>query len=282
MSFEIQDLPDIIRIITFIRLGKNKIVEKSKVKAWIDKVCSSKSSTACADDADIDRTMGEMADEGLVSCEGSKIELTNQGAFLSRQWQNFFGKKEPVLELVAGLADGSVTALVVILSAFIGSLALGTTTFAAFLTLAAVAITNFSSFFLGGVTEDFSDLLNLHSLIHYSVSDIPDLGERDKSLKLIQELFAVLHGDIRRSSARAAVICAATTFLAGSLPIAIYLFLPPILGLVISLIIIGAVLGVFLVRYRAWRGRMNWKVTLLETLTIVIIAVVASLLLGGI
>jgi hypothetical protein len=36
------------------------------------------------------------------------------------------------------------------------------------------------------------------------------------------------------------------------------------------------------VRYRSKKTRVNWKITLLETLVIVAIATLASLLLGGI
>lgn len=277
MSFEIQDLSDIIRIITLIRFRNEKVVLKSTIKLWIDKVCTTH---ACVDATDVERSIGEMAAEGLINFSGDRVELTEQGEKLSKEWQKFFGKKEPILELIAGLADGSVTALVVILSAFIGSLTHSMTTFAALLTLAAVAITNFSSFFLGGITEDFSDLLNLHNLIHYSVSDIPDKEERDKSLMLLQELFTLFHGDIRRSSALAASICGATTFLAGSFPIVIYLTLPEPFDLVISLAIVVGILGIFLVRYRAWRSKVNWKITLLETTVIISIAVIASLLVG--
>ena len=279
LSFEIQDLPDIIRIITLIRFRKQHTVKKGTVKAWIASVCTSH---VCVDDPDIERALKEMAAEGLVLIQGDQISLTVQGTQLSKEWQKFFGKQEPVLELIAGLADGSVTALVVILSAFIGSLAHPMTSFAAFLTLAAVAITNFSSFFLGGITEDISDLLNLHTLIHYSVNDIPDKKERDKSLMLIKELFALLHSDIRRSNIFSALICGITTFLAGSLPIASYLSLPVPLGLIVSLSIVAAILGIFLVRYRAWRSKVNWRVTLLETSVIIGIAVIASLLLGSI
>ncbi len=277
LSFEIQDLPDIIRIITFIRFRKKHVVSKGTIKVWIANVCTSH---ACVDDADIERTLKEMATENLVLIQGDQVSLTVQGTQLSKEWQKFFGRSEPVLELIAGLADGSITALVVILSAFIGSLALPTTTFAAFLTLAAVAITNFSSFFLGGITEDMSDLLNLHALIHYSVSDIPDKAERDKSLMLIKELFALLHSDIRRSSIISASICGMTTYLAGSLPIITYLNLPHPIGLITALGIVGAILGIFLVRYRAWRSKVNWRVSLIETIVIITIAVVASLFLG--
>ncbi len=279
LSFEIQDLPDIIRIITLIRFRKQHAVNKATIKLWIANVCTSH---VCVDDTDIERTLKEMSAESLVIIQGDQVSLTVQGTSLSKEWQKFFGRSEPVLELIAGLADGSITALVVIISAFIGSLTHPTTTFAAFLTLAAVAITNFSSFFLGGITEDISDLLNLHNLIHYSVSDIPDKQERDKSLLLIKELFALLHGDIRRASIISATVCGITTFLAGSLPIATYLYLPAPVGLIASLGIVGAILGIFLVRYRAWRSKVNWRVTLVETIAIISIAVVASLLLGSI
>jgi hypothetical protein len=40
--------------------------------------------------------------------------------------------------------------------------------------------------------------------------------------------------------------------------------------------------GIFLVRYRSKKTRVNWKVTLAETIAIVIVAVVVSLLLGAI
>jgi len=54
------------------------------------------------------------------------------------------------------------------------------------------------------------------------------------------------------------------------------------LNLIVSLTLVGLVVGVFLVRYRSRRSRVHWKVTLLETVVIVVIAVVVSLLVGGI
>jgi hypothetical protein len=65
-------------------------------------------------------------------------------------------------------------------------------------------------------------------------------------------------------------------------PIIAYLVLPYPLDIVLSLAIVAGVVGVFLVRYRARRTRVHWKVTLIETVAIVVIAVVASLVLGGI
>ncbi|NLD66935.1 MAG: hypothetical protein GX648_10250 [Crenarchaeota archaeon] len=193
------------------------------------------------------------------------------------------------MEVVAGLVDGSITSLVVILSAFIATLTATSTflsnqpavIFAAFLTLSAVAITNFSSFLLGGITEDLADIRTLQNLMNYSLSDNPDKKERYKSLVLVQNLFILLGKQIHRSNIYAATICGVTTFVAGIIPIATYLVLPPYYNVVISLFIVSTIVGVFLVRYRSKKTRVNWKVTLAETLAIVVIATVASLLLGA-
>jgi hypothetical protein len=80
-------------------------------------------------------------------------------------------------------------------------------TFAAFLTLSSIAITDFSSFLLGGITEDLADMITLQSLMNYSLSDIPDRLEREKPLMLVGHLFAVLHKDMNRSNLFAALIC---------------------------------------------------------------------------
>ncbi|MCJ7761832.1 VIT1/CCC1 transporter family protein, partial [Candidatus Bathyarchaeota archaeon] len=87
--------------------------------------------------------------------------------------------------------------------------------------------------------------------------------------------------EIHRSNLYAAIICGTTTFLAGIIPMATYLILPPYFNITASLILVIAIVGVFLVRYRSKKTRVNWKITLAETLVIVIIATVASLLLGA-
>ena len=61
-----------------------------------------------------------------------------------------------------------------------------------------------------------------------------------------------------------------------------YLLLPTPIDLVVSLTIVGVVVGIFLVRYRSKKTRVNWKVSLMETIAIVVIATIASLVLGGI
>jgi VIT1/CCC1 family predicted Fe2+/Mn2+ transporter len=231
--------------------------------------------------SEVEKALKEMSSEGLIIDNADTVQLTEQGLKLGREWESLLLKKEPILETVAGLVDGSITGLVVILSAFIAALTTKAVIFAAFLTLTAVAITNFSSFLLGGITEDLADIMTLQTLMNYSLSDIPDKNERDKSLLLVKKLFTLLDKEIHRSNLYAAIICCTTTFLAGSIPIITYIALSSPLNLVLSLAIVAVVTGVFLVRYRSRKTRVNWKITLYETITIVVIATIASLLIGA-
>jgi DNA-binding PadR family transcriptional regulator len=285
VSFAIEELPDVIKVIVLLDLSKGHRLHKSTLKRRIDKVCVS---LACIDMSELEKTLKAMASEGLIIDYDDTVQLTEQGLKMGKEWESLLLKKEPIMEVVAGLVDGSVTSLVVILSAFIATITANTiffnpktVVFAAFLTLSAVAITNFSSFLLGGITEDLADIMTLQNLMNYSLNDIPDKKERDKSLLLVQKLFTLLGKQIHRSNLYAAIICGTTTFIAGVVPIATYLVLPPYYNIIISLILVSAIVGVFLVRYRSKKTRVNWKITLSETLAIVVIATVASLLLGA-
>lgn len=279
MSFEIQELPDVIRVIVLLNLSKGNGIPKNALKRRLDRVCASR---VCIEMVDLEKTLQEMGSEGLIVEGEDAVQLTEKGLKLSREWESLLLKKDPILEVVAGLVDGSITGIVVILSAFIAALSTQLAVFAALLTLSAVSITNFSSFLLGGITEDLADIMTLQNLMNYSVSDIPDKKERDKSLLLINKLFILLGKQIHRSNAYAAIICGITTFIAGIIPIVTYLILPTPLNIVLSLSIVGAVVGLFLVRYRSKKTRVNWKITFFETIAIVIIATIASLILGGI
>lgn len=279
MSLEIQELRDVIRIIVLIELSKGTTLDKSSLKSHIDKICTGH---MCVETRDVDNALKDMANERLVSYEDETVRLTEQGSKLGKEWQSLLMKKEPILEIVAGLVDGSITGLVVTLSAFIANLGFKAAAFAAFLSLAAVATTNFSSFLLGGITEDLADMLTLQTLMDYSLSDIPDKTERDKSLLLVKQLFTVLHKEISRSNLYAAIICSTTTLLAGLIPIVGFLALPRPYNIALSLAIVAVVTGIFLVRYRSTRTKVHWKITLLETVAIILVATIASLLMGGI
>ena len=279
MAFEIQELPDVIRVIILLNLSKGKRMRKSTLKRRLDRVCTS---FTCIEMSELEKAVKEMASEELIIDNNGTVQLTEQGLKLGKEWKSLLLKKEPIMEIVAGLVDGSVTGLVVILSAFIAALTTHLAIFAAFLTLSAVAITNFSSFLLGGITEDLADIMTLQNLMNYSLSDIPDKKERDKSLLLIKKLFILLDKEIHRSNIYSAVICGTTTFLAGSIPIITYIVLPGPLNIILSLTVVAVIVGIFLVRYRSKRTRVNWKITFFETIAIVIIATLVSLLLGGI
>jgi hypothetical protein len=231
--------------------------------------------------SELDKALKEMTSEGLIIDNGDTVQLTDQGLKLGKEWESLLLKKEPILEVVAGLVDGSITGLVVILSVFIAALAPPTAIFAAFLTLSAVSITNFSSFLLGGITEDLADIMTLQTLMSYSLSDIPDKKERDKSMLLVKKLFTLLDKEIHRSNLYAAIICGTTTFLAGSMPIITYIALSSPFNIVLSLTMVAVIAGVFLVRYRSKKTRVHWKITLYETIAIVAIATIASLLIGA-
>jgi hypothetical protein len=287
VAFEIQELPDVIRVIVLLNLSKGAKIKKSTLKSRIDRVCLN---YTCIEMNELDKALKEMSVEGLLTENEGIVQLTSQGQKLGKEWESLLLKKEPIMEIVAGLVDGSITSLVVILSAFIATLT-GTKTllgdprtlvFAALLTLSAVAITGFSSFLLGGITADLADIMTLQNLMNYSLSDIPDKKERDKSLLLVQKLFKLLDKQIHRSNLYGATISGVTTFVAGIFPIATYLALPPFYNVAISLSEVVIISGVFLARYRSKKTRVNWKVTLAETIAIVIIATIVSLLLGAI
>jgi VIT1/CCC1 family predicted Fe2+/Mn2+ transporter len=280
LSFEIQDLPDVIRVIILLNLRKGTI-KKTVLKKRIDKIFIG---YTCVEMDELEEALNEMASEGLIDDKKGSINLTSKGLRLGKEWQSLLLKKEPIMEIVAGLVDGSITGLVVILSAVIAELSASIAIFAALLTLSAVAITNFSSFLLGGITEDMADFMTLQTLMSYSLSDNPDKKERNKSLILIKQLFVILGKEIHKSNVYASIIVGVTTFAAGSLPIVTYLTLTQFypLNTILSLSIVGVVVGIFLVRYRSRKTRVNWKMTFIETLTIIIIATIASLILGGI
>ncbi len=287
MAFEIQELPDVIRVIVLLNLSKGAKIKKSALKARVDRVCVN---YACVELNELDKALKEMSIEGLITEKDEMVQLTSQGQKLGKEWESLLLKKEPIMEIVAGLVDGSITSLVVILSAFLATITASSTllgnpktiVFAALLTLSAVAVTNFSSFLLGGITEDLADIMTLQNLMNYSLSDIPDKKERDKSLLLVQKLFTLLGKQIHRSNLYGAIISGTTTFFAGIVPIATYLVLPHIYNIIASLGEVVVISGVFLARYRSKKTRVNWKVTLAETVVIVIIATIVSLLLGSI
>jgi hypothetical protein len=278
LSFEIQELPDILRVIVLLSFRKEDRLTKPLLKKKVEEYLANGASIRMDD---LDEALEEMVSEGLLVKKDGNFKLTRQGIRLGKEWKNLLIKRDPVFEVVAGLTDGSITGLVVILSAFLAGLKMEIALFAAILSLAAVSITNFSSFMLGGKTEDMANILTLKTLIDHSLSDIPDKKERVRSLRLAKHLFAILRREITKSNLLSASICGFTTFMAGIIPIVAFLSLPNPLNVIVSLGIIGVMTTVFLVRYRAKKAQVSWKVILPETIVIIVIATVISSIIGS-
>lgn len=277
MSFEVQDLYDVIKIVTLLILSKTSKIDLRKLRDRIEELCEHR---ICVEPGDLNRALSELANEGLITVKGEYIELTSVGSKVSGDWKSLLLKSEPILEVVAGLTDGSVTSLMIILSSFFARLSSKLTIFAALLTLSSVAITNFSSFFLGGVTEDISEIIAVKRLMDYSLSDNPDRGQRLKSIELLKQIFTLLHREVQKANIMSAIVCALTTLFAGFTPILVYLLLPTPYNLLSSVAFIGSIVVLLLARYRSKMTRIPLKITLLETLIIMLIATFASILLG--
>jgi len=277
LSFEIQDLVDVLRVFILIELDENPL-SKSSLKRRIDNLCRGRFSI---ETKDLDETLKSMVSEGLIIDRDGYVQLTEKGIQISDEWRNLLLRDEPILEIVAGIADGSVTGLVVILSSLIAGLTSSITLIAALLSLATVAITNFSSFLLGGMTEDIADVITLQNLITYSLSDIPDVKEKEKSLFVAREMLNLLREKRGRMNILSASACGITTFISGIMPIAAYLMLPPLFNVIVSISIVGVITGLFLVHYRSTKTKIPWKITLLQTVVIMTVAIIASLILSA-
>jgi hypothetical protein len=95
LSFEIQELPDIMRVIVLLSLRKGDRHELLSLKRMIDKKSAGH---AHVEMNDLDRTLKEMAPEGLVLLQDGAVQLTDRSIR-----RKLLLKKDPVIEVVAGL-----------------------------------------------------------------------------------------------------------------------------------------------------------------------------------
>lgn len=276
LSFEIQDLDDLLRTLILIELGK-RAVSKNRLRHRIESICGG---NLCVDERTFTENLKRMVEEGLIIDYGGSIGLTSKGAKISSEWKRLLYKDEPILEVVVGIADGSITSLLVIISSLVAGLTSKITFIASLLSLAVVSLTNFSSFLLGGVTEDLADLATLQNIVTYSLSNITDVNERERALLLTKGIFNLLRAKRSRFSIVASLMCGVTTFMSGTIPLIIFLSLPFPIDLAISLLVIGLMIGVFLVYYRSRKTRLPWKIILFQTVIVIAVTVSISLLLG--
>jgi DNA-binding PadR family transcriptional regulator len=104
LGFEIQELPDIIRVIVLLNLSEGKTSHKTLLKNQIDKVCMD---YVCVEMSNLEKTLNDMPSDGLVLYNDGSVQLTEQGIKLGKEGQSLLLKKEPILETVEGLLDGS-------------------------------------------------------------------------------------------------------------------------------------------------------------------------------
>lgn len=76
MSFEIQELPDVIKIIILLSVHRGVEVNKSLLKRRVDKYCAG---YVCVEKEDFEKALKEIAQEGLIYNSDGKIALTSKG-----------------------------------------------------------------------------------------------------------------------------------------------------------------------------------------------------------
>jgi VIT1/CCC1 family predicted Fe2+/Mn2+ transporter len=276
VSLEVQELPDILRVIVLLSFKKGDKLTKTLLKEKVEEYLADH---VVIELDDLYEALQEMADEGLLIEDAGYFKLTAKGNYMSKKWKCLLIKREPIMELVAGLTDGTITSLIVIISVVLASLSASQALFAGVLTVTASALSNFSTFMLGGKTEDIADNILLRSIMDYSLRDMPHKEERMKSLKILKHLFIILEREITRSNLLSAIVCSITTFAAGIIPISIFLTLSLPYGLFLSLGVVGAI-TVVLVYYRSKKTHIHWKKLFIETLSIIALAILISLILG--
>ena len=79
---------------------------------------------------DLEKTLAQMASEALTVKDDEQVQLTEQDVKLGKEVFKPSSAERTWLEVVAGLLDGSITSLVVVLSVFIAGLAFKTAAFA--------------------------------------------------------------------------------------------------------------------------------------------------------
>ena len=63
-------------------------------------------SYACVETSELNRALKEMSGEGLLVEKDEWVQLTYEGQRLGKEWESLLLKKEPIMEVVAGLVDG--------------------------------------------------------------------------------------------------------------------------------------------------------------------------------
>lgn len=280
MTFQPQDINDLIKVIVLINFDKSGESLREQLHRRLNKFLGREPLQRVSHN-DFNETIDEMVLEGLASVNGDRISLSERGKSLSREFKSLLFKREPILEITAGITEGSIAGLIVIVSAYAANMGRAAVLYAAVLTITAVALTGITSLLLGGKTEDLADLITLRRLMEHDLRQIDDKDERTRSLLLIKDLFNVLRNEITKSNISSTLFYMVMCISSGLLPIGLDIFLPQPFGLAVSLTFVSAVVGVFLLRYRSKKTQTHWKFLIVETFGLIIAAVIISLMLGS-
>lgn len=279
MPFRPRDINDLIKVIVLINFDKSGESYREQLHKRLNKFLGREPLQQVSHN-DFNETLDEMVREGLAKTDGDRVSLSQRGRVLSSEFKSLLFKQEPIMEITAGISDGSIAGLIVIVSAYVANLGRAAALYAAALTITAVALTGITSLLLGGKTEDLADLITLRRLMEHDFYSISDKDERERSFMLMKDLFEVLKSEINKSNLVSALIFVVTCIISGLIPVGLDLLLPQPIGIIVSLTIVLAVVGIFLVRYRSRKTQIGWKFLVLETFGLIIASVIVSLLLG--
>jgi VIT1/CCC1 family predicted Fe2+/Mn2+ transporter len=280
VGFYPQDINDLIKVIVLINFDKSGESFRGQLHKKLNKFLGREPLQRVSHN-DFNETIDEMVLEGLASVNGDRVSLSERGRSLSREFKSLLFKQEPILEITAGITEGSIAGLIVIVSAYAAGMGRAAVLYAAVLTITAVALTGITSLLLGGKTEDLADLITLRRLMESDLKQIGDKEERERSLVLIKNLFNVLRTEITKSNIYSAFFYVATCIASGLLPIGMDILLPQPFGAIASLTFVSTVIGVFLLRYRSRKTQTHWRFLIVETFGLILAAVIVSLLLGS-
>lgn len=280
MGFYPQDINDLIKVMVLINFDKSGESFREQLHRKLNKFLG-REPLQRVSHIDFNETLDEMVLEGLANVDGDRIRLSERGRSLSREFKSLLFKQEPILEITAGITEGSIAGLIVIVSAYAAGMGRAAVLYAAVLTITAVALTGISSLLLGGKTEDLADLITLRRLMEHDLKQIDDREERERSLLLIKNLFDVLRSEITKSNIFSAMFYVLTCVISGLIPISLDILLPQPFGLISSLTLVSALIGIFLLRYRSKKTQTHWKFLVVETFGLILASVIISLLLGS-
>ena len=85
MSFEIQELPDIVRVIVLLSFRKEDRLTKSLLKKRVEEYLAN---GAFIRMSDLDEALEEMVSEGLLIKQDDNFKLTRRGIRLGKEWKN--------------------------------------------------------------------------------------------------------------------------------------------------------------------------------------------------